>query len=337
MQNLTYRQARDFTGNSLQAFGLSKADSTVVSEIFLRAHWQGQGHHDLSYLNQRLTWLEKGLVNPRAMPRVIMENQALCVLDGENCLGELGCTRALERALNLAATFGIGMATIRNSNHFLAGGPYGEIAAERGMVGIILSSTDKTMAGPSGGSAVIGNNPIAVGAPVGPTDFVLDMCMAYASLGTLNKQKQLGHFLEDHVGYDKNGNKTGDPGEILAGGSLAPIAHHKGFGLALMVEMLTGGINGGAMGLSIPEGGGIGGHSQTIIALNLQPFGGQAVFSERFTEMMDGFRQITPDIRHPGSRRSPWSEKCLDEVCVLSESTIADLKTWEKKLSIPLG
>ena len=334
MTSLNYTDAASFCTRAFAALGMPDESAIAVTEVFLRAQWKQQGHHDLSYLPQRLEWLKSGLVNATAVPEVVEDLPGLSVFDGGNCLGELGCSVIVRHAMEKAATAGISLATIRRSNHYLAGGPYAEMAAERGFLALVFSSTDKTMASPMGGEAIIGNNPLSAGVPLDDRHFVLDMCMAYSSLGTLKKNLALGTRLPDYAGFDSEGRPSGDPERILGGGSLAPLGGHKGWGLALLVELLTGGINGGAMGLDIPTGGGIGGHSQTVILINLGLLGSSSELGARFSEMLENMKIGHPGIRYPGSRRPAWKDADMQEDCGLNAAVLDQLHKWSIELGL---
>lgn len=334
MTSLSYRDAGEFAQRSLASLGMPRIEAEAVAEIFLRAQWRQQGHHDLSYLPQRLAWLDSGLVDASAAPEMVHEQGALAVFDAKNCLGELACSTILDHAIEKSRINGISLVSVRNSNHYLAGAPYAEKAAEAGVLSLIFSSTDKTMAAADGGRPLIGNNPLSAGVMLDGRPFILDMCMAYSSLGTLKKHLDLGLELPNYAGYDSEGRPSADPGAILDGGSLAPLGGHKGWGLALLVEILTGGLNGGAMGLEIPGGGGIGGHSQTVIAIDLGSMPSAGDLAARFLRMMDGMSDIDRGIRYPGSRRPPWTEANLDEDCGLSKDSLRDFAEWSSRLEL---
>ncbi|NCN05912.1 MAG: Ldh family oxidoreductase [Spirochaetales bacterium] len=334
MVHLTYETLSNFALACFKTLGMRDNRASEVVNIFLRAQWRDQKHHDFSLLPQRLGWLYENKVSRTAEPEMIFEDGGAAIFDGHNCLGEIGCSRALTKAIELAEEHTIGLASVRNTNHYLAGSPYSEIAGEKGMLALVVSSTDRTMAGPEGGRQIIGNNPLSFGAPLQDRPFLLDICMAYASLGTLHRKKSVGEQFPEFFGFDGNGNPSGNPDQILNGGSLAPIAQHKGFGLALMVEILTGGLNQGPMGLDIPTGGGIGGHSQTIFVINFGRFPGADTFSDRFMDVITRMNEVQGGIRYPGSRRTGWSDSNLPLACEVTVSTYVSLKWWAEKLGV---
>jgi LDH2 family malate/lactate/ureidoglycolate dehydrogenase len=324
----------NFTQQAFLSLGVSPEDTQLISEVFALAHWREQTHHDYSYLPQRFDWLYHGKVNPR--PEIKKETKfgSIETYTGDNCLGELGCRYILEQALSMAEQQGMAFTSISHSNHYLAGAPYGMLAAKRGMMAFIFSSTDKTMASAQGHRSMIGNNPFAFAAPLPGAPFILDICMAYSSLGTLHKYVREGKVFDHPPGFDSKGEPTTSPQAILDHGALAPMAQHKGFGLALMVELLTGGLNGGQMGLEIPEAGGIGGHSQSVLILNSNELAKHNHLSQRFTDMMDQFKQVDPTVRYPGSRRKEWTEDSWGEECFITEKTRNEINLWAKTLDI---
>lgn len=334
MTSLTYRKIQRFIVDSLAALGSDPASAAKIAQIFLRAQHREQGHHDLSYLPERLGWLHDKRVNAAADPKLVSRRGSTSVFDGGNCLGELACSTIVGAACDAALEFGTGLSVVRNSNHFLAGQPYGELASERGCILLLFSSTDRTMTGPDGGVSIIGNNPVLFSFPVPGRPFILDMCMAYASLGTLKKRAREGHTFDLPAGFDSSGRPSTDPSAILDGGSLAPMGRHKGFGLALFVELLAGGLSGGHLGLEIPAGGGVSGHSQAALAIDPSVFGGAEQIGRRFIAMVEDFAREQTGIRYPGSRLAPWSDAMLDSRVELGSALLDKFDEWATRLGV---
>lgn len=323
---------RYITETLLSASGLTKAHARQAGDVFIRSQRRGMEHHDLSYLPGRLDWLFQGKVAGNAQPELLGSQGSLSWYDGHNALGELCCSSIASRAITDAQKYGIALSTVKNSNHFLAGAPYAEMGSENQCLLLVFSSTDATMAGPPGRGdtqPVIGNNPFAAGFPTTAQPFILDMCMAYASLGTLHKKVKYGEQVPSSYGYNAQGEPTSSPQEILEGGALSPMAGHKGFGLALLVEMLTGGLSGGHMGLDIPQGGGISGHSQTVIAVSLGANSSMKQAPQRFSTMMGSLADASPGVRYPGSRQTPDSQT-LD----VPREVLQQLLVWWDRLGI---
>ncbi|SIP87077.1 Malate/lactate/ureidoglycolate dehydrogenase, LDH2 family [Alkalispirochaeta americana] len=250
----------------LQAAGTDLVSAETIADVFIRSSRRGLGHHDIHDLPHRLELLHSGRINPAPSFTVLRDEPALLAFDGDGGPGELCCSHALEGALQRAGHYGIGLATVRRSNHFLAAYPYVQRGAERGALVLVLSNTDPTMTGPGGTEAIIGNNPLGFGAP-GTPPLLFDSCLAYSSIGHLQTLRREGGSIPPHWALGPDETPTTDPGEALEGWRLRPIGEHKGFGLALMQEVLTAVLAGGETTTAIQRPGGINSHSQTVIAI----------------------------------------------------------------------
>ncbi len=315
----------------LIALGILENDAEKVSEVYVRASRRGVGHHDISYLPQRLDWLKSGKISSDNRIKLISDLPSAKIFEAGNSLGELVCQKLTQEAGELALINGIGIASARNSNHFLAAEPYVEILAEKGLMGLIWSNTDPCMSGPSGKSLVIGNNPMGFGSPSFNTPFLLDICMAYASLGTLKKLSS--GKVPNHWGRDAFGQPALSAPAILEGGVTHPIGGHKGYSLALMHEFLTAGLTGGRWGAeSEPLSGGIGNHSQTVVAIKL-PFGAEDL-SLRAKNLDAVLKQRDSSLRFPGSVSTLEGRTAEKEGIEITEETRRSLDEWCKTLGV---
>ncbi|OHD12650.1 MAG: hypothetical protein A2Z96_06355 [Spirochaetes bacterium GWB1_48_6] len=320
----------------LQASGLSFTHAQRAAWVFLQAHRRGVGHHDLSFLPQRLLWLEKEGVNPKPVMSLVSSFGSTEVWDGDEGLGEICCSHVTQRAMDMAKTQGLGYATIRRSNHFLAAAPYAEWGAEQGFFLLVFSNTDPCMAAPGGALNIIGNDPMGYGVGrTGAPPLVFDICMAYSSLGNLRALASSGDEIPEHWGKDAQGRPTRDPEKVLSGGSVAPMAQHKGFGMALMTEVLTGILAGGATGDQVRSGGGINTHNQAVLAFNLEAFGGRSSVETRVQDLAQRLKDAQPSLRLPGERAAQKIEETRNQGYGISENLVKSLKEWSVKLGVP--
>jgi len=161
-------------------------------------------------------------------------------VDGDNGVGPLVGMRTLDVAIEAAAEFGIAIAFARGSNHFGPISPYSLIAAEKGFASIIGSNATTTIAPWGGSDARLGNSPLGFGVPnPGGAPFLLDMAMSVVARAKIRNAFKRGEKIPDTWGTDIKGNPTSDPKAALDG-FLLPIGGHKGYGLALMVDLFAG-------------------------------------------------------------------------------------------------
>ena len=204
-------------------FGLNAADG-VISHSVLRV-WRVISHYD------------NGLIVPGNRPVLVSASNAVERYDANKACGVISASFCMERACDLADKFGIGMVALRNANHWMRGGYYGWLAADRGKVGICWTNTRANL--PSWGSKVsnIGNNPFVMAVPcAGGKHLVLDSAMSQFSNGKLEVMRRAGKDLPVDGGYDTNGNLTRVPGEIEKTRRPIPMGFWKGSSMAILLD-----------------------------------------------------------------------------------------------------
>ena len=316
----------------LSASGVPEDQALRVAEVYLRATQRGLGHHDVSALPQRLGWLADGLVQPSCQPRPVWRAPAAEVWDACGSLGEAASLFILDRATSLARNQGVGYAVIKASNHFLAAAPYVELGAERGFMTLIWSSTDAGMAVPGGTSRQIGNNPLGYAFPLEGGDSVqADLCLASSSLGKLQLLAEKEEPIPAHWGRAADGEPAKTAQELLKGG-IEPIGGAKGYALALLGEILTGLLAGGATLGQIAPNGGLNTHSQMVLAWNLELLGGLDEAQKRAADFRTRAQGL--GARLPGERSQNAAKMAGQEGVILTESALLSLKDWSLKLGV---
>lgn len=330
---LTPAQLESWTARLLEASGVPGLQAADAAEIYRRASMRGLGHHDLSYLPQRLGWLADGAVNARADLARVRSAGGTEVWEGDGGLGEVCCYHALRRALVLATNQGVGYAGIRNSNHFLAGEPYTQVGASQGYFTLVWSNTDAGMAFPGQHSRQIGNNPMGWGLGTGHASLSADLCMANSSLGNLNALVAAGALAPAHWGRGPDGEPTTDPRQLLAG-AVEPVGGHKGLALALLGEVLTGILTGGPTLDEIAPGGGLRTHNQMVLAFDLEVFGGIADVEERLVSLKARAHHAGHTLRLPGDRSREAEHRARREGIPVPPALEATLRDWSERLAV---
>lgn len=231
---------RDLGKRAFQNLGLSEKDIEAVVDILLMADLFGLSTHGLSRIEAYGARLRIGGINPQ--PNITIEQvaPAMIKVDGDNGVGPVVGMRTLEAAMDAASQFGIAVAFARGSNHFGPISPYSLIAADKGFASIIGSNATTTIAPWGGSDARLGNSPLGFGVPnPGGKHFLLDMAMSVVARAKIRNAFKRGEQIPDTWGTDAKGNPTTDPKTALDG-FLLPIGGHKGYGLALMVDLFAG-------------------------------------------------------------------------------------------------
>lgn len=334
--HISATQILPWTKSLLEAAGMEQGNAATVADIFYRASLRKLGHHDIHDLPGRLHRLTEQINKANPDFTTIHDFAAVHIFDGDSGLGELCCSYALKSAISRADKFGIGISSVRHSNHFLAAYPFVQMGVEAGYITIIYSNTDPSMIGPDCDEAVIGNNPIGFGAPMINSSgngshqskgMMLDTSMAYSSIGNLLSLKREGGNIPDYWALNSDRQPTTDPGEAVDGWRVKSIGGHKGFGMALMHEVLTGVFSGGETTTGIQMPGGMNTHSQTVVAISPPPH-----FSlETLQEQMKTF-----GLRLPGSVSTARSEEASVKGIEIRADVYTELLDWSHRLRVDI-
>ncbi len=282
------------------AAGLSSRAARTVAAGLVDADLRGTSSHGTLLVPMYVERIRKGSVSTAENAEVVLDAGAVAVLDAHHCLGQLSGDQAMTIAVEKAAAYGIGAVTVRHAFHFGAAFRYVRAAANAGCIGVAAANTRPLMPAPGGAAPVVGNNPLAIGVPGSPP-IVLDMALSEASLGKIRLADQEGRPIPATWATDSEGNQTTDPAEALAG-MLQPTGGHKGFGLALMVDVLSGVLSGGGFGsrvrglyadTAVPND-----CAHFFLALRVSAFGDPDGFAARLKELA---AQVTGHPR-PDSR-----------------------------------
>jgi LDH2 family malate/lactate/ureidoglycolate dehydrogenase len=229
---------------ALVGAGLPHADAVDCARILVMADMFGLHTHGLSRIESYGERLRGGGINRNA--RIVVDRVApsMAKVDGNDGVGPLVGLRALEAATELARETGVGIALARASNHFGPISPYNWLAAQGGFASMICSNASVTIAPTGGREARFGNSPIGFGVPnPGSHPFMLDMAMSVAARAKIRNALKRGQKIPETWATDREGRATSDPEAALAG-FLQPIGGHKGYGLALVVDLLSGLLSG---------------------------------------------------------------------------------------------
>lgn len=236
----------EFISEIFEKAGMIQADAAFSAKALVQTDLWGIGSHGILRVPIYTKRLLSGAINPSPDIRVTTSNRALAIVDGDNGMGFIVGREAMDHAVNLAGEYGVAAVGALNSNHFGATALYVRRAAEQNMIGIGMSNVVQNMVVPGGSKPVVGNNPIAVAVPTfGEFPFVLDISLSSVAGGKLLLASKNKEKIPFDWATDKDGRPTDNP-EIGFEGFLLPMGGHKGFGLALVVDILCGVLTGGA-------------------------------------------------------------------------------------------
>ncbi|MCC7363041.1 MAG: Ldh family oxidoreductase [Dehalococcoidia bacterium] len=234
------------------AAGQGSDEAALIASALLDAELCGVPTHGMLRVAGYLNGLRSGRYNAQPDVRVIHRGEASVLIDADNALGYRPAWMAMEEATTIASWFGVGVAGVRNSNEFGRAAFYVEAAAKRGFVAVVCANTLPLLGGPGATVATHGNNPLAFSAP-GESAPLFDASWTPRSGGELARRRLLGLPLDPEWGYtDSAGNPTTDPAAAQQG-VMPPAGGAKGFGIAILADLLAGALTGAASGPAVPR------------------------------------------------------------------------------------
>ncbi|WP_225753242.1 Ldh family oxidoreductase [Actinotalea sp. Marseille-Q4924] len=330
-----------------EAEGFSPAAAGRVADVLVGADLAGVTSHGTMLVPMYVDRLRTGSVSRREEGEVVHRHGAVAVLDAHHALGQLTGHQAMALAIESAGEHGLGMTVVRHAFHFGRASSYAEQAAAAGCIGIAMSNTRPLMPAPGGAEPVVGNNPLAIVAPTPAGPVALDMALSEAALGKIRLAEAAGTPIPETWATDAAGNPTTDAAEAVAG-MLLPTGGPKGFGLALMVDVLTGVLSGGASGagvrglyadMSVPND-----CAHMFLAIHVGHFGDAAGFDQRVGALMDFVvgsrpRDGVPSVVLPGQRESERAQQQRAEGVVLPRAVLEALRATADEVgaSLPEG
>jgi LDH2 family malate/lactate/ureidoglycolate dehydrogenase len=238
----------------MAAVGLPPSDAGRVAELMLEADLTGADAHGVFRLPQYVRRIRGGGVNPKPHITIEKSGAATAMVDGDNGMGHLVMSRAAETAVELAKEAGVAWVGARRSNHAGAAGVYAAMPLAHDMVGIYAVVANANHMPVWGSSEnLLGTNPVAFAVPAGEEPpVVLDIATTVVSYGTVKANKLQGRDMPQGWMIDKQGRPLTDAARS-AEGLLLPIGGHKGSGLALVLGLLAGTMNGAAFGRDVVD------------------------------------------------------------------------------------
>jgi L-2-hydroxycarboxylate dehydrogenase (NAD+) len=234
----------------IRALGGSIAEASMQADLLLEADLRGHPSHGLQRLPVIVGRMRAGLTRPGVSPSSEWLSPTIVAIDGASGLGPVIGVYAIDVVSARAERDGMAIALVRNNNHIGMLSFYVEMLANRGQIGIAMT-TGEALVHPWGGRvAMLGANPIAIAVPAKPHPFVLDMATSVVSMGQVIEYGIRGEALPEGWALDDAGNPTRDA-EAARHGSLAPFGGFKGYGLGLAVELLVSVLTDAALGRDV--------------------------------------------------------------------------------------
>ena len=302
---VTFEALKAFIQSAFLSQGLTEADAAQVASLMAEADLQGSDGHGVIRLTQYIKRIRAGGINTRPDIRVVRERAAMAVIDGDNGMGHLVVSRAVDLAIRKARECGVAWVSTRYSNHAGPASLYARRPMQHDMLGLYFAVGNANHLPPWGGmDMLLSTNPIAAGIPAGEEPpVVLDMATTVAAYGKVKAKAKAGEMMPEGWMIDRQGKPLLDPNRSNEG-FLLPIGGHKGYGLALMVGLLAGTLGGGAMGRDVVDFNAdhvtVTNTGQAILVIDLAAFGEPAQFKHAVDKLV---RELRGAERLPGVDR----------------------------------
>jgi LDH2 family malate/lactate/ureidoglycolate dehydrogenase len=255
---LMYRELYALCIAIFQSYGFTADESAQITDVLLRADLYGIESHGIQRLNRYHDEIARGFVDVGAKPEIVYETPVSAVVDAHKAMGQLTGVFAMSTAIGKAKQSGIGMVSVRNSNHYGIAGYYTALATAADLIGVCMTNTEAICVPTNGKQAMLGTNPIAFAMPADPVAFSFDAATTVVPRGKLEVYTKNDRELPDGWALDSGGYPSTDGALVLRniigklGGGIAPLGGmaeltggHKGYGLAAIVDICTGIFSGG--------------------------------------------------------------------------------------------
>ena len=348
MSNVTYKpdELKELCIEIFRKLGLGREEAEIISGVLVEADLRGISSHGIARLPIYAKRIRLGLINPNPQPKVLRENETSALVDADNGMGHIASYRAMQICINKAKKAGMGSIAVRGSNHFGINAYYTMMAAREDLIGMAFTNTSPLMVPFGGSERLLGSNPLSIAIPAGnEPDLVLDMATSVAPRGKLEEAARKGLSIPEGWAVDKDGRVTLDPKEGLSG-ALLPFGGPKGYGLAILVDIMCGVMTGSDFG---PHCGALFddfdrpqniGHF--FMAINIENYMSIEDFKERMDTMVRTIRESTKApgvdrIYMPGEIEYEKSIDLRKTGITLAAAVVSELNDLAESLGVPAG
>jgi len=343
MAYLDHRRLAGFATDVLAAVGVPSADAELVADSLVRAELWGHHSHGLLRLPWYVARLRSGVMVAVTKSETVVDTGAVAIVDGRDGVGQVVTAHATDLAVERAKAHGVAVVAVRNSNHFGTAAYYTRRAAERGCIGLLSTNSSPAMAPWGGRVKAIGSNPWSVAVPAGSYGVsVMDISNTGVARGKIYLARQRGEPIPAGWAITSDGAPTTDPVQALAG-TILPIGEHKGYAIAMMMDVLSGVLTGSGFGAAVSgpyqsEHRSRAGH--LFIALNIDAFMPLGQFTERMERLIAELKSVpradgVDEIYFPGEPEARTEARALRDGVELPARTVADLDALADELGRP--
>jgi len=342
VQRLSVDRLSEFCSTAYLALGLPEIDAVLLADSLVQADLWGHQSHGV----MRTFWygkrIQSGATKAVSTPELVIDGGAIAVMDGKDGIGQVVTARAMQEAIERSGKHGIGAVAVRNSGHFGTAMYFTRMAASAGCIGFLSTNASPAMAPWGGRSKLIGTNPWSIAAPAGRyPPMMLDVANTAVARGKLYVAGKKGEAIPEGWAIDTEGRSTTDPAMGIAG-NILPMAGHKGYAIAAMMDVLSGVLSGsrfadGVVGPYMAEGRSGVGH--LVMVLNIEAFRPLKEFIADTESLIESIKR-TPlaagakEVFYPGEPEARAEEHHRAVGIEIPRETLAELNAGARMLGI---
>ena len=337
-----YDVLKEFCTKAFTQVGFSKKESAIIVDVLLQSDLYGIESHGVQRLVRYHKGIEKGLIKVDAKPEIVFETPISAVIEANEAMGQLVSHQAMSLAIEKAKKSGVGIASVRNSNHFGIAGYYAKMACDQGLIGWATTNSEAIMVPTYGRLAMIGSNPIAMAVPADPYDFLFDASTTVVTRGKLEMYNKAGKELPAGWALDKDGKPSTDATDVLKniiaknGGGIMPLGgasevlgSHKGYGYGMVCEIFSSILSQGPTS-NYSMTGGKGQICHGFMAINPAFFGDAEDIKKHFSKYLQELRDSpkaegATRIYTHGEKELEATERILKEGIPVNINTIKEM------------
>lgn len=320
--------------------GLSEADATIAADVAGHGTLHGSDAHGAVQMPLYIAGLLDGTIKSRPDIQVTGTLPCCKVMDADHALGLVAGQKAMDAAIDMATTFGMGAVAVRRSSHNGTAGYFSERAAEHGLIGMAFTNAMPAIAPIGSAEALLGTNPIGAAFPLpGADPIVIDLATSIVARSRIRAMLTQGKQLPEGWALDPDGKPTTDPA-VAVKGSVLPIGGPKGYALSLMVELLCSALADGEPGFQVTYENMVkrpSNISQFYLALNPAGFAGAERYGVRAAHIAEVVHKAKPMAgaeppRLPGARGHAVSRKAARDGMTISDNLASALKNTARMI-----
>ncbi|WP_309604939.1 Ldh family oxidoreductase [Phenylobacterium sp.] len=331
-----------FSSAVCEAAGMAPDDARLTADTLVQADLWGHQSHGVMRLPGYVARLKSGVVNPVARLQTLVDAGAVGVIDGGDGMGQVVAAAAARDAIRRARAHGIGAVAVRNSNHFGTAMYFTLMAPPQGCIMFLSTNASPAMAPWGGREKMVGANPWSWASPAGRhPPMVLDIANTGVARGKIHLAARRRERIPRGWAIDEDGEPTDDPMAALAG-NILPMGDHKGYGIAVIMDVLSGVLTGSAFGDAVAgpfQAERRSGAGHLLIALNIEAFEPLPLFNSRIEALIAGLKSAKlskgfDEVLYPGELEARRAARHLAEGLALPDQTVGELDDLARDLGI---